>query len=106
MNIKEELRESFKINEDLFYEMANIKRQRSGLSADIWVDSAGASRKVQHSEPRLKLVGGDYEVELTIESKPRIIALPQGVTEEKAKRDYRDAIKFVGKYYQINLHHL
>ena len=37
------------------YEIANIKKSRTGLPYDIWVDSVGSSRNIQHNSPRLKI---------------------------------------------------
>lgn len=102
-DITKELNEALKLDEAIFYEMANIKKQRSGLSTDIWVDSAGTSRNVKHNIPRVKLVGNNYSVELSIEANPQVIAVPKGITESKVRRECKDAIDFIGKYHEIFL---
>lgn len=40
--------------EDIYFEMANIKKKRSNLPVDIWVDDTGNS--YQHSSARIKFV--------------------------------------------------
>ena len=93
------------LNEEPLFEMANIKRQRSGLSAEIWVDSGSSSRRLPHDEACVKLHKPDYNIEISIEAKPRILAKPEGLSISKAKREFRDAIDFVGKYFEIFQQH-
>ena len=42
------------------FEMANLRKQETGLPYDIWLDSAGATRSVPHNAMRIKVgVDGD-----------------------------------------------
>ena len=42
------------------FEMANLNKQESGLPYDVWLDSSGSRRNVQHNKPRIKVdVNGD-----------------------------------------------
>ena len=43
------------------FEMANLRKQESGLPYDIWLDSAGCKRNTHHNVMRIK-VGIDSEL--------------------------------------------
>ena len=107
INIKEELREAFILDEDLLYEMANISHEDTGLSADIWADSEGKERNVSHRDsPRVKIKKNRKMIPITIEEHPKVVAHTMSKKQkEKVYRNYKDVFTFVGKYYKIFLKH-
>lgn len=52
-----------------FFEMANLRKQESGLTYDLWLDSAGCARKTQHKVMRIKVEVGDELIPVVIFSK-------------------------------------
>lgn len=105
MKNQDYINEGMIMQEEPLYEMANIKRQRSGLSAEIWVDSGSTSRSVPHDEARVNLHKPDYNIEISIEAEPKILAKPEGLSISRAKREFKDAIDYVGKYFEIFKRH-
>ena len=97
MIIVNELKMSFNLP---LYEMANIKRTDTGLSADIWVDSNGDRRKPKHNSPRLKIKSGSQSAVLSIEKNPQIIRPKTDKEKDKIYRNFKDTIDFVGEYYE------
>lgn len=51
------------------FEMANLKKQESGLPYDIWLDSAGCKRNTPHNAMRIKVGLGDELIPVVIYSK-------------------------------------
>ena len=66
------------LNEDIMFEMANFKKEKSGLDFNIWIDDAGSARKNTHHTPRLKVQDPDDEKNLVSvsidENNPVILA--------------------------------
>lgn len=55
-------------------EMASMSRRESGLQCDVWIDSKGAGRNVQHNLPRLKLkTTSDHYIPVSISKDPEIL---------------------------------
>ena len=50
------------------FEMANLRKQESGLPYDIWLDSAGCTRNTQHNVMRIKVGVGDELILVIITS--------------------------------------
>ncbi|MBO5752255.1 MAG: hypothetical protein J6S69_01020 [Proteobacteria bacterium] len=50
------------------FEMANLRKQESGLPYDIWLDSAGCTRNTQHNVMRIKVGVGDELIPVIITS--------------------------------------
>lgn len=92
------------LDEDILCEMANLVKSKSGLDVEIWSENKGVLRNVAHSVPRVKLAG-DYRISASIEPSPRILAKPSGVSMDKAKRDFRKGLEYVGDNYDIFLKH-
>ncbi len=56
------------------YEMANLPKKESGLPYDIWLDSAGCDRNVQHNHPRIKVSVNGELIPVILYSKTKIEA--------------------------------
>lgn len=54
------------------FEMANLRKQESGLPYDIWLDSAGCKRNTHHNVMRIKVVVGDELIPVIIASQSDI----------------------------------
>src|SRR5574344_1578737 len=50
------------------FEMANLRKQESGLQYDIWLDSAGYKRNIPHSVMRIKVCIDDEFIPIIIAS--------------------------------------
>lgn len=50
------------------FEMANLRKQESGLPYDIWLDSTGCTRNTQHKVMRIKVGVGDELIPVVIAS--------------------------------------
>lgn len=55
-----------------FFEMANLRKQESGLPYDIWLDSAGCTRNTHHKVMRIKVGVGDELIPVVIASQSDI----------------------------------
>lgn len=55
------------------FEMANLRKQESGLPYDIWLDSAGYKRNIPHSVMRIKVSIDNELIPVTIASQRDII---------------------------------
>ena len=55
-----------------YFEVANLRKQESGLSYDIWLDSAGCTRNTQHKVMRIKVMVGDELIPVVIASQSDI----------------------------------
>ena len=51
-----------------FFEMANLRKQESGLPYDIWLDSIGCARNTHHKVMRIKVGVGDELIPVIIAS--------------------------------------
>ena len=78
----------------VLYEMANVSKQDTGLPYDIWIDSLGKDRKIEHNPPRIKVdVEGDL-VPVSLEEEPRILV-------DKKIRKFSLIRKYIKKYLNI-----
>lgn len=80
------------------YEMANIKKSRTGLPYDIWVDSAGSSRNIQHNSPRLKIDVDGELIPFSISEHPEMLV-------DKKIPHQTDLIKFIQDNNEIFMKH-
>lgn len=86
--------------------MANLVPKRTGLSADIWSDHKGINRNVSHSNsPGVKIASGDYEVSVSIEPVPQIVAKNSKSPKHSDKLAVDEAIQYVGRNYDLFLKH-
>ena len=81
-------------------EMANISKDKTGLSYDIWLDSVGKDRKVSHRKPRLKVRLDNKElIPVSIEREPKILVKGKEIPK------FRQFKKFILLNYDILMKH-
>ena len=96
-----------RIDEDYLAEMANLRKDETGLPYDIWLDTAGYSRINKHYSPRIKVVldNKDMVPFLIDKNNPDI---PESV-KKKAGVNYFRGFKYVKdyikEYYDILIDH-
>lgn len=93
------------LNEDVLFEMANIKANRTGLKYDIWLDSLGVDRKNEHSNPRIKIQVDNNLIPIEISNDPQI---PDSVMKNLGKEfisNFPQVKKWVKAYKDILLAH-
>ena len=85
-----------RIDENYLCEMANLKKDETGLPYDIWLDTAGYSRTNKHYSPRIKVVldNRDMVPFLIDKDNPDI---PDSV-KKKAGITYFRGFKYVKEY--------
>lgn len=104
--MKKMIRDNSKNLIDEIFGMAHLTPKRTGLSANIWSDHKGISRKVPHSNtPRIKIDSGDYEVSVTIEEEPQIEARDTNKPKKSDENHVKEAMKYVGRNYDLFLKH-
>lgn len=94
----------FRLNEQLLYEMANVKSSDTGLPYDLWIDSIGVDRKNTHNNPRLKVnVDGQF-IPMEISDNPDIpdSVKKKGITDFKNKALIQ---RYIKAYKEILLAH-
>ena len=85
--------------------MANLVPEETGLSCDIWSDHKGIQRTVSHfNTPRVKITKGSYEIAVSIEPNPRILASSKNIPTNVMKK-MKEAMKYVGRNYDLFLRH-
>lgn len=90
--------------EDVFG-MSNLVPRRTGLSADIWSEHKGCKRNVGHRfTPRIKITKGDYEVSVSIDRHPEILA-ESGNAKHSDRASIKEAMKYIGRNYDLFLKH-
>lgn len=96
-----------KIDENYLAEMANLKKDETGLPYDIWLDTAGYSRTNRHYSPRIKVLLKDNNLIPFLIDKynPDI---PSSVKKEAGInyfRGFRYIKEYIKEYYDILLDH-
>lgn len=77
-------------------EMANILKNQTGLPYDIWVDSSGNIRNVQHNLPRLKVtLDKNNRIPVSISKEPEVLA------KNKSKEDI-PKFRLLVKWMRLN----
>ena len=80
------------------FEMANLRKQESGLPYDIWLDSAGYKRNTHHNVMRIK-------VSIDNELIPVIIASQRDIRPQKHfKRENEIILWASNNYYTLFRH--
>ena len=80
------------------FEMANLRKQESGLPYDIWLDSAGYKRNTPHNVMRIK-------VSIDNELIPVIIASQRDIRPQKHfKRENEIILWASNNYYTLFRH--
>lgn len=98
------------VNENLLYEMAILRKEKTGLPIHLWVDDSGFTRDIRHNLPRLKMQANksdspsrDNLIPISISSTPMILA-----GKEKLKmslKDLKEVIKYIKDNYDLFLAH-
>lgn len=85
-------------NEDIFFEMAGFKKEKSGLPFNIWLDDMGIMRNNTHKKPRIKVQDPDdpknFISYLIDRNNPKILA-----GKFKKKQNDIDIISFIKNTY-------
>lgn len=82
-------------------EMANILKNVTGLSHNIWLDSSGNSRITKHHEPRLKVEVDNELIPVTIDKNNPTI---KSNTNKKITK-FSEIAKWIGKNYVTLMRH-
>lgn len=90
--------------EEPAFEMANVSKQDTGLPYDLWIDSMGKDRKVQHSEPRIKVQVDSQFIPVILSENPQIpeSAKKNGAVEPK---NFKIIQKYIKAYLRVFLAH-
>ena len=89
---------------EILMEMANIDSKSSGLQVDIWSDHNSKNRNKKDKKPRVKIGSNDFEISVSIEEHPEILASSNNL-KQSDKRKIKKAIKYVGRNYDLFLKH-
>ena len=91
--------------EEELFEMANIRKARTGLPYDIWVDSNGSNRKNKHSPNRIKIDVNGNLIPIEISDNPSI---PKSVLRNMSRvniPNFSEVKKYLIKYKNVFLAH-
>lgn len=92
---------------DSIFGMANLNPNKSGLGVIIWADHGGVSRNKSDHVPRVKIGNNDFQISVSIESEPQVMAPDNW--KSKCKHDMIEkllrGIDYVGRNYEIFLKH-
>lgn len=81
-----------------YFEIANLRKQESGLPYDIWLDSAGYRRNTRHNVMRIK-------VSIDNELIPVIIASQRDIRPQKHFKRENEIISWASdNYYTLFKH--
>lgn len=87
-------------NKNHLNEMANVLKNQTGLPYDIWVDSSGSIRNVQHSLPRLKVaLDKSNRIPVSISKEPEVLA-------KNRSRDDIPKFRLLVKWMRLNFENL
>ena len=89
---------------EILMEMANLSPKRTGLKVAIWSDGDGKSRNKKDKLPRVKIGTNDYEVSVSIEKEPKILAQTKNIKENEMNK-IKEAMKYISKNYDLFLKH-
>lgn len=81
-----------------FFEMANLRKQESGLPYDIWLDSAGCTRNTHHNVMMIKVGIGDELI-------PVIIASQRDIRPLRHFKREREIISWASDNYDTLFKH-
>ena len=86
--------------------MANLIPRRTGLNANIWSEHSGILYNFSHvNTPRVKIRSGEYQVSVTIEDSPRIVARNSNNPKKSDEIHVKEAVEYVGRNFDIFLKH-
>lgn len=84
---------------EIITEMANLTARRTGLpTVTIWSEQKGELRNKPDNDKRVKITGPGYEVSVSIEEEPRILAKTKNIK-------IKEAMKYIGRNHDLFLKH-
>lgn len=90
---------------EILIEMANLPAKRTNLpTVTIWSEQNGEKRNKPDNDKRIKITGPDYEVFVSIEKNPRILAQTRNIKTNDMKK-IKEAMKYIGRNYDLFLKH-
>lgn len=92
------------VENEILIEMANIDSRSSGLQVDIWSDHNGKNRNKRDKKPRVKIGSNDFEISVSIEEHPEILASSDNI-KQSDKRKIKKAIEYISRNYDLFLKH-
>lgn len=96
-----------KLDENYLCEMANLRKNETGLPYDIWLDTAGYSRSNKHSLPRIKVLLNNKDLVPFIIDKenPDIPDSVKKVAGLNYFRGFKYIKEYIKEYYDILIDH-
>lgn len=87
--------------------MANVNKRRTGLNVNIWSDGQGCTRNKPDVVPRVKLVGDDASVSVSISADPQVLAPKTWKSKFKKSfvKDVEDGIEYVARNHDLFMKH-
>lgn len=89
---------------EILCEMANLTTNKTGLQVDIWSDHKGKKRNRKDKSARVKIGTNDYEVSVSIEENPKILAQTKNIKRNDMLK-IKKAMKYIGRNYDLFLKH-
>lgn len=96
------------LNEEMLFEMANFQTSDSGLPYNIWLDSAGKQRLVEHDIPRLKIeIEPKNLVPFSVSKKPKCLLkhYDKHIKDDGISKKIKKVYKWIIKNYDILMMH-
>ena len=90
------------VENDLLFEMVNIKARRTGLPYDLWIDSDGKQRTNKHNAPRVKVNVDGNLIPIVIGETTDVPSNLKGISDFKHKTI---VLKYIQAYKNILLAH-
>lgn len=84
------------------FTMSNLSPKRTGLKCYIWIDDTGSSRNTKHNTPRVKISKDDYEISVSIDENPKILAKNKDIPHSVMKY-MKESMEYVSKVHDILL---
>lgn len=87
--------------------MANVNKRRTGLNVNIWSDGQGCLRNKPDVVPRVKIVGDDGAVSVSISDHPQVLAPKSWRSRFKKSfvADVEEAMQYVARNWDLFLRH-
>lgn len=88
-------------------EMALLRKTKTGLPVNIWIDEMGSARNVKHNIPRLKIQNDynsnrtDNTLSIEISKNPKILSGTQNIKD----KDINIIYKFIKRNLDLLLKH-
>lgn len=90
------------IEQEAFFEMANISKNKTKLRYDIWLDSVGSSRKNKHNLPRVKIIIDNNMIPISISKNPEFLV---DISKYKKIKGIKPVFDFIAKFEDVLLMH-